>query len=233
MITLYYADFTDLDEEKLLTVYQGRVDKERLEKVMRTKSRKAKVRSLLAGYLLQLSVWERKSKAGEVFETIPLSYRYTEQGKPYLVNYPDIFFSLSHSGTLAVCAVSEEEIGVDVQEAVQIKKSIAERFFTREECELLQKTAAGGKEYEQLFFRMWSIKESYIKYTGLGMKQGLHTFSIDWEKQEIYENENGEKKINQPCAFFQEIILKEKPDYTVSICSKRKAEGIALRKVEL
>lgn len=228
MITLYYADFAAGNIEKLIEDYQSKVDKKRLEKVMRTKSREAKVRSLLAGYLLQLGVREMQPEAACEREVLPLSYRYTEQGKPYLVNYPHVFFSLSHSGTMAACAVSDREIGMDVQKHTEVKEGLAERFFTKEECEMLRKAAAGREGFEHLFFRMWSIKESYIKYTGLGMRQGLDTFSIDWQKQTILEG-----RTHKPSACFKEIILQDKQDYAVSICSKKKADGIILRRIEL
>ena len=37
-------------------------------------------------------------------------------GKPYLAGRDDLFFSLSHSGSIALCAVSDRELGADVQE---------------------------------------------------------------------------------------------------------------------
>jgi phosphopantetheinyl transferase len=41
---------------------------------------------------------------------------------------------------------------------------------------------------EALFFRMWSIKESYLKLTGKGIWAGLSSFEIQWEERVIREN---------------------------------------------
>ena len=56
MIHLYYADFSSVDPAKLIPEYSSKIDPERLQKVIRTKADSAKVRSLIAGYLLQVGV---------------------------------------------------------------------------------------------------------------------------------------------------------------------------------
>lgn len=227
MAVLYYADFSSMNEEKLIKEYLGKVDKERLAKIMRTKAVKAKVRSLLAGYLLQRAIKDYLSGASgnaqsdskqETWQdetVIDLKYRYGEHGKPYLKDYPGLYFSLSHSGDVVVCVLAEQEIGLDVQQHVKIKEGLARRFFTEEENALLAE-AAGVQAYEQLFFRMWSIKESYIKYTGLGMKQGLDTFSIEWGNKLIRDRKNK--------VAFEEIKLDELPEYAVSVSMKEREE---------
>jgi 4'-phosphopantetheinyl transferase len=113
-------------------------------------------------------------------------------GKPYLKDYPEICFNLSHSGDYVCCAVGDEPVGVDIQKHVPVKEGLAERFFTEDENRQLKELS--GEESEQLFFRMWSIKESYIKFTGQGMKQGIDTFGIDWKLGAILDENAGKKK---------------------------------------
>ena len=193
MAILYYADFSSHNMEELIIKYADKVDSERLSKITRTQPLKARVRSLLGGYLLQTAVKEYLSKKYPGTENkepvIELKYGYGKNGKPYLLEYPDFHFSLSHSGNVVALAVSGQEIGLDVQEHVAIKKDLAKRFFTEAEKELLLREK-DEESYNRLFFKLWSIKESYIKYTGRGMGQGLDTFQIDFLNQEIKENGN-------------------------------------------
>ncbi len=219
MAVFYYADFSSMDVEALIDKYSDKVDLHRLSKITRTQPPVARVRSLLAGYLLQVAVKEHLGIEDEE-QVLDLQYRYGAQGKPYLADYPQLYFSLSHSGSLVACAVSKQEIGLDVQEHVKIKSGLAKRFFTKDECALLH-GQADAKAYERLFFRLWSIKESYIKFTGLGMKQGLDSFVIDFNKKEILEDTEKEKKT---LAVFREIMPEGLQDYAISICTGGRKE---------
>ena len=231
---LYYADFSSMDLEELLKEYTDKVDKHRQSKITRTQAPAARVRSLLAGYLLQCAVKDALNIDKAVLE---FAYGYNEQGKPYLKDYPQIHFSLSHSGNVVACVVSEQEIGLDVQEHVKVNKRLAERFFTEKENILLKAQPDEGA-YRELFFRLWSIKESYIKYTGLGMKQGLDTFEIDWENKTVLEKnasiKGAEKTITDGnlSACFEEITLEGLTEYAVNICVKVR-EPVTIIKKEL
>ena len=101
----------------------------------------------------------------------PLSfaYRYEKSGKPYFTNYP-YYFNLSHSGDYVVCALSEREVGIDLQEhrAVDFQR-MAGRFFSSAEADVL----ARAEDREAFFFRLWARKEAYGKLTGKGLADAL------------------------------------------------------------
>ncbi len=225
MAILYYADFSGLDAEKLINEYTGKVDKERLSKITRTLAPEAKVRSLLAGYLLQVGVREYLGIGEDI---LSFSYGYGANGKPYLATYPTIYFNISHSDKAVACIIASQEVGLDIQKCVAVKENIAKRFFTKEESAFLEAKRDAHKEiteeYRDWFFRLWSIKESYIKYTGQGMRQGLDSFEICFAEGKI--KESGRE------AFYQEIKLKEMPDYTCSICMAE-PDAIQVKKVQL
>ncbi len=233
MAVLYYADFSGLNAEDLLSTYADKSDSERLSKLTRTLAPEAKVRSLLAGYLLRIGLREWLNKKGQTSTEIQAdvtaredvwqpAYRYGENGKPYLADYPDIYFNLSHSKDVVVCVIAGQEIGVDIQRHVKIKENLARRFFTEEESTFLDKLrledGSIGKDYEECFFRLWSIKESYIKFTGRGMKQGLDTFTILHTEGRIVEKEENQT------VHFQEIYLDNLEEYSCSVCMKTKEE---------
>lgn len=101
-------------------------------------------------------------------------------GKPFIKNR-DIYFSLSHSGNLLICAVSRYNIGADCQ-IINIKdiercKKIAARFYSSHENIFLNSLPEA--KYINHFFKIWTKKEAYIKYTGKGLAEGLSTFSVN------------------------------------------------------
>ena len=164
------------------------VDPVRCKKVQRLKSTGAKAASLGAGMLLQkmaLDLIDGTENTGILFlqedellavlqermhrdkaGALSFSYEYGELGKPQIVNIPKKF-NLSHSGDYVVCGVSDGEVGVDIQKWVPFKDRTAERFFAKEEWKLLQETDV--EKRTELFYRLWSRKEAYGKYTGQGI----------------------------------------------------------------
>lgn len=100
---------------------------------------------------------------------------------------PDIglYFSVSHSGKFWVCAVSKQEIGIDIQNRTcRYQRAVARRFFHPDEYEYLEK-----KDFSD-FFPVWTAKESYVKYTGQGIGEGFSDFSVVVQDR-ISNNING------------------------------------------
>ena len=129
------------------------------------------------------------------------SYEYGEQGKPQIVNFPKKF-NLSHSGDYVVCGVSDGEVGVDIQKWVPFKDRTAERFFAKEEWKLLQETDV--EKRTELFYRLWSRKEAYGKYTG----QGIGSV--------VGEDFSDERRWKEKKICFREQILEA--GYSLAVC---------------
>ncbi len=92
---------------------------------------------------------------------------YNEYGKPYLKEGA-LFFNLSHSGEYTACAISDHEIGIDIQK-ICIKEHAMRRICTPEERARI-KTAED-------FTRMWVIKESFAKAKGIGIGLGFQNIN--------------------------------------------------------
>ena len=107
---------------------------------------------------------------------------YEESGKPSvkdLLNGKPIGFNVSHSGNYALIAVSlSNKVGVDIELMdlhVDYKK-LSKRFFSEQEYDELQKVHYDNQR--DIFYRIWTQKESFVKATGHGIKFGLKNFSI-------------------------------------------------------
>ncbi len=94
-------------------------------------------------------------------------------GKPDFVsesNPPRIRFNMSHSGDLALYAVTlNRDVGIDVE---QIRPNpdalqIARRYFSEPEYEMIRSTPEASRQ--RMFFRFWTLKEAGVKATGEGI----------------------------------------------------------------
>lgn len=99
--------------------------------------------------------------------SLPLRLSYGAQGKPFLADFPDLFFNLSHSGGWVVCALSQLETGVDLQVERPLRTAICRKFHPSEQ-QLLKKLP------ERAFFDLWSLKEAYCKCIGQGLRIPLN-----------------------------------------------------------
>ena len=82
--------------------------------------------------------------------------------KPYFKDYPDVRFSISHSGALVVVAMAQTEVGIDIEEfRPRAYQKVVENVFTKGEA----------KEVKDLetFLAVWTRKEAYLKLTSEGL----------------------------------------------------------------
>lgn len=145
------------------------------EKVLRFKNEKDQIRSMISSYLMN-----SLSKEELLFN---------EMGKPFYKNGP--FFNVSHSGKFVIMAVSNKEIGVDIEENKEIDMSPLIKIFNEAEVKLIKEHAD--------FYYLWCAKESLIKCMGSSINKikevpslplnGLKTFKgKDYQCQTfIYE----------------------------------------------
>jgi 4'-phosphopantetheinyl transferase len=108
-------------------------------------------------------------------------FRYGARGKPALDvgEATCLRFNLSHSGELALVAVSRgREIGVDVEQIRPDREfdRIASRFFSPAEVATLLALPQGARA--EAFYRCWTRKEAYIKANGQGLVIPLDSFDV-------------------------------------------------------
>lgn len=110
----------------------------------------------------------------------PSAYRILRgpHGKPYVQADIPVFFNLSHSGDYVVCAIGDEEVGIDIERRGKVRMGVARRFFHPEEVGALE--AAPLERRTELFFDYWAVKESYLKYTGEGLAASLSACKVSF-----------------------------------------------------
>lgn len=174
---IYICDVSYLNDLKEYKAVYSRIPDFRREKADKFKFMKDRICSVGAWGLLQYAL-------AQMGIDCDMGVSYNEQGKPYFTDRPDINFSLSHSGNIVMCAISENPVGCDVQQIGRNDKyikRIADRFFGRCENEYLNSLAENEKD--DAFYRIWTIKESYVKALGDGLSKDFSSFDVRLSKE--------------------------------------------------
>lgn len=114
-----------------------------------------------------------------------LSFMRNAHGKPSLVdNINNLSFNLSHNNDLLIMAICvNDNIGCDIENPIRkiSIEPISRRYFSQQEhqqlCELI------GEAKKQRFFEIWTLKEAFVKATGIGIGLGLDTFYFDFKNR--------------------------------------------------
>ena len=102
-----------------------------------------------------------------------ICFEYGPHGKPMLAHDAgddDICFNLSHSGSLALYAVTlRKKIGIDIENIRDYLSvgQVAGQFFSQNEISSLEKIDI--EKRSELFFQYWTRKEAFLKSTGEGI----------------------------------------------------------------
>lgn len=152
-----------------LLYYMG---KERRERIRKFRQQDDAIRSLFGELLIRVYAAEEWGIAH--WECILLTDAHQ---KPYFVDHPRCQFNVSHSGTWVVAAFDEAPVGIDIEQIVPIDLTVAKKFFTAEEVEQLENRPAIQRL--AYFYRLWTLKESYIKANGKGLSIPLDSFGFN------------------------------------------------------
>jgi phosphopantetheinyl transferase len=113
----------------------------------------------------------------------PLSqveFEETENGRPYLADRPDVWFSFSSCrfGFLGAWS-STHGIGVDLEDQTENLEAaeLARRFFSEAEANAVE--GVGGRVRLRIFLQLWSLKEAALKSIGEGLPFGLDAFDFE------------------------------------------------------
>lgn len=131
-----------------------------------------------------------------------------EHGKPYLKNYPHIHYNITHTNGLVACGIGHKPLGVDVEQIRPFRPSIIKKVFSDVERCCMEKLQ--DEKHKEYFFRIWTLKESYVKALGCGITIPLTQFSFKWK-------EDGTLISSIPGAFFHQKILDG--GYILSVCT--------------
>ncbi len=158
-----YATLSHWDEHKDST-HLASHRKPKMQRYVREADR---LRCMVGWLLVQYAL-------GEVALTTPML---TENGKPYYNHCPH--FNISHSGNYVAVALSNHEVGVDVEEITPYPLGVAEKCFTPQEVDWIKHCQKQDIAHgTNAFYAVWTAKESIMKATGLGFSLPPSGFDV-------------------------------------------------------
>lgn len=212
MVNIYVAEIAHLPDPIECPKCMKGLSVERRDKIRRQKVALKRKQSLGAGLLLKYALLQRGIALQRFFMG--------ENGKPEVEG---ACFNLSHSGNLVICAVSEKPVGCDVEKIEEASDKVLKRIATIKEKNYYEQFA--GEERNRAFYRLWTMKESYSKMTGEGMR-------MDLKRVEFLQEESIRVFLNGKLS---NCMIKEYEidGYAITVCAKENVFAERLEYVEL
>lgn len=201
---LYVLNVQWLYEERNFMSLLNCVGKDRRAKALSFRFAKDKVLSLGAGLLLNFALLREVPGL-----RMPPQIRLGEYGKPFLAEQGAPAIGLTHSGEYAACAIGRDEVGVDIEQVGSAEPDVARRCFVGQE---LSRVMPDGQHVNaEEFFRLWTLKESFIKRIGTGL-------SLDPLRFEIFAGELKHVRQDYDTQCYHCKLYEELPGYKIALC---------------
>lgn len=174
-MTIYAVDCTPWLAEDAVANALPYLDDKRRSRIRRLRVPLKRAQCAAAGLLLTHLFGEKG---------VAPNLTYGENGKPYLADDPNTFFSITHSDKWVFLAVSDSEIGIDAQMPRKVCPRLAARSTTPEELAWVK------EDTEPHFTRLWTMKEAYLKYTGTGLSVPIREVTLAVPPTNGYDEQN-------------------------------------------
>ncbi len=163
-----FDQYEQVTDEQLERMIDG-LPAARKEKAERYRYRNGKL-SCVVAYMVFLYGYRQETGRTDIPD-----FAIAEDEKPYLADYDDIYFNLSHCNQAAVCMLGRSPVGIDIQEVRAVRASFLEKICSERERERI----AQAPNPEAEFTRIWTEKEAISKYTGEGVFRNVSAISAD------------------------------------------------------
>ncbi len=138
---------------------------------------------------------------------------------------PDQVFNLSHSGDYVLCSISTErgaKVGCDIETVKEARLRVARRFFLPSETAWIEGQPS-ERERKEAFYRLWVLKESFMKAVRRGMGLDTRSFEIG------FDGEDRPFLIRKPWQYPEQFYYREyqvpEINARIAVCSTDRAFG--------
>ena len=100
---------------------------------------------------------------------------YYDGGKPFIADYTQIHFNISHCRCGVACAIGSSPVGVDIEAIEAVDWDVARRVMSSRQLDDIASSPDPGLA----FCKLWTTKESILKHTGEGLCDDLPRLAID------------------------------------------------------
>ena len=164
------ADTFVLQHDAVIQKGLNHVSAMRQQKIIKYRFIREKALSLGAGLLLNKGLRDFWGDINPQDVTIRLN----DFGKPYLANGA-CYFNLSHSDQKVMAVFAQSEVGCDIERVGESNDDIVDTRFSLNEKALYVRTPKDRKN--DIFYRIWTARESFLKAIGRGLVDPIPEFS--------------------------------------------------------
>lgn len=191
-------NINDFNKDDINNFYD-KIPKLKKDKIYKFKNYESKVRSIVGEIILKELLVKKNISYNS------LDYYINEYGKPYLKDNTT-FFNISHSFDYVITAISDNEVGIDIEKIRKTPIKIINQFATEKEKEYI---LSSNNNIEERIFKIYTLKEAYFKMLGTNLNNILEVeFIIKNDK--IYCNDE-----NIKVGFINDI-----KGYIIAYCEK-------------
>ena len=208
---IYYARTDILVNEDVISSAMELLPECRLQKLNRMKSNQSRIQCIAAGLLLEYGLREYGICGKNV------TFHENRDGKPSILEHPELHFNLSHSGEYVALVMSSVPVGIDIEKLRSGQEKLVKRFFSEEEAKWLME----GFD-DAAFTKMWTRKEAFIKARGIGMRMPLDSFSTTTDVIEINDKMPVEMRTDYVIHYVKSHQINE--EYWLSVCQEEREE---------
>lgn len=213
MWKIYGLDIRELMRQGAPEEYLERLPAGRREKLLRMKKDEERYRSLGAGLLIAYGLY----REGILPEKQEIGLG--AHGKPELFGNSGVHFNVSHAGDYVAAVVADSSVGIDIEKKRSLRPGVIRKCCTEPERRWLE----GQEDREAAFLRLWTAKESYVKWSGEGL-----TCPLDTVETCLCDMENGARQpgiyrngAREPVRLWEYGGI---PDYHICICAGQTGE---------
>jgi 4'-phosphopantetheinyl transferase len=145
------------------------VEKERFDKYTLPKK---KLQWLAGRFAVKTALMKYQGRCGGDLAMTAVDVLNDENSAPYMVQFPDIRVSITHSFPYCIGLVANHRIGIDLEKMMTPRKAMFDLFFHSNEIQSLPEDT-DTDEYKAQVMIYWTRKEALSKLLGLGMKMGF------------------------------------------------------------
>ena len=173
---LIFDNMSVISEEEILRLLPM-VSVERREEALRYKHLFGQF-ACLKSYVMLRELLEQRGL------THPFRFGYNEHGKPFLMDYPEVHFNLSHCKNGIAVVVSDQPVGIDIESYRSVSDSLLRYTMNEEELQVIRES----DDPIRTFTEYWTKKEAVFKLRGTGITHDLHGLLQGEEQVETHVN---------------------------------------------
>ncbi len=201
-------DVAFLEDKGQFEFWYSQMPEYRQKKIDRYKPEGSKRQSLGAGILLSYGLKSYGCPNAFISQDA--------NAKPHIEGADDLEFNISHSDKMVICAFSDAPVGVDVEKIKVFDDKLVNYVYEPKEINYIKKCSKAPNDESLLYTKLWTMKESVMKYYGKGLSMDPRSIFIDVE--------NG-CKVYHEGKLLENIFLTEyeHEDFCITVCSEYKS----------